>query len=124
MREQVRVVGFVLAGVAGLLVRDRYAGPLQDAVRSYGGNVAASFAMYFLATRLRRPEGWARVMAAGAALATVESFEAFDGFGVMSNTFDRWDFVANAAGVALAYGVDVLTAGWSKRLPRRDGEAT
>lgn len=118
MREQVRVSGFVLVGVAGLLARDRYSGPWQEMVRSYGGNLSVSFAVYFLAMRLKWPRGWARGMAAGAALAAVESFEAFDGFGVMSNTFDPWDFVANAAGVALAYGVDLLTEQWGKGLAR------
>ena len=36
----------------------------------------------------------------------VELFEAFDGFGMMVNTHDPFDFIANALGVALALVVD------------------
>jgi hypothetical protein len=43
------------------------------------------------------------------ALLIVELFEATDGFGVMTNTYDRFDFLANALGVALGVAVD-LTA--------------
>jgi hypothetical protein len=47
-----------------------------------------------------------KLVAAGFALAVVESFEAFDGFGVMTNTYDPSDYAANALGVALALIVD------------------
>lgn len=36
------------------------------------------------------------------ALLATELFEATDGFGVMSNAYDPADYIANAAGVALA----------------------
>jgi hypothetical protein len=45
-------------------------------------------------------------VAAGLALALVELFEAFNGFGVMTNTYDPFDFVANTLGVGLALVLD------------------
>lgn len=40
------------------------------------------------------------------ALTCVESFEAFDGFGLMANTYDPIDLLANAIGVGCALGLD------------------
>jgi len=97
---------YVLVGVAALVLKKHYAGPGEQLVHNYGGNVAASFAVYFLCLQppilamLKKP------FAAGLALAVVELFEAFDGFGVMTNTYDPFDFVANALGVGLALVVD------------------
>jgi hypothetical protein len=79
-------------------------------VHSYGGNVTASFAVYFiLATPLQR---WklGRAVCALLALAVVELFEATDGFGFMSNTYDPADYLANLAGVVLALVMDALTS--------------
>jgi len=104
-----RNVLFVLLGVAGLLLKRRYAGPYQELVLSHGGNVAASFAVYFIVLNLPFPPRYARPCAAGLALAVVELFEATNGFGVMSNTYDPLDFAANAVGIALALALDVAT---------------
>jgi len=107
----VRVALSVLGAVA-LVLRRHYTGPFEAAVSSYGGNVAVSFAVYFmlaaslLSARLGGP------LTAGAALLAVEAFELTDGFGVMRNVYDRLDLVANAVGVALAWAIDtVLRAG-------------
>jgi hypothetical protein len=54
------------------------------------------------------PTTFKKTFAAGLSLAVVELFEAFDGFGVMTNTYDPFDFVANTVGVALAVGVDSI----------------
>lgn len=99
-------LALVLLGVAGLLTKRRYAGPLQDLVLSYGGNVSVSFAVFFLlgASSLGARLGPART--AGAALLAVEAFELADGFGVMRNTYDPLDLVANAVGVAAAWALD------------------
>jgi hypothetical protein len=110
MQERLRNIIFVLAGVGGLLLKPAYHGPLQELVRSYAGNLSISFAVYFLATRLKFPAAWGRWPAALVALAAVQAFEATDGFGFMSNTFDPWDYAANTAGVALAVAAD-LAAG-------------
>jgi hypothetical protein len=50
-----------------------------------------------------------RLIVAGLALLVVELFEATNGFGVMTNTYDPLDFLANAVGVALAVGADVVS---------------
>ena len=57
-----------------------------------------------------------RLLPAATALAVVESFEAFDGFGVMGNTYDPFDFLVNALGIGLAFWLDsTLTARRTKR---------
>jgi hypothetical protein len=119
-------VALVLAGVAVLLLRDRYAGPGQELVRCYAGNLCVSFALYFVATFLpwpRRQGKHARLLSAGLALAAVELFEATDGFGVAANTYDPLDFAANAVGVGLALGLDALVrrGGGSGPSPARAG---
>jgi hypothetical protein len=96
----------VLIGVAALVLKKYYAGPGQQAVHAYGGNIGVSFAIYFLFLQLPIPPAFRKAVAASLDLAVVELFEAFDGFGVMTNTYDGFDFVANAVGVALALTVD------------------
>lgn len=106
MNTKTRNVLFTLGGAAALAAKGRYGGPFQDFVRSYGGNFVVSFAMYFLLANLPFPRKWSTAAAAGGALAAVSLFEATNGFGVMANTYDPWDFVANGAGIALAACVD------------------
>jgi hypothetical protein len=101
-----RTVFFVLLGIAALMLKRHYAGPLQEIVHSYGGNTAVSFAVYFIALHLPAPPGAKRLLTAAFALVVVDLFEALDGFGVMANVYDPVDFVANAVGVALALAVD------------------
>jgi len=101
-----RNVFFVLLGVAVLILKRRYSGPFQEAVVSYAGNVGVSFAVYFIILHLPFHVGARRLLTAASALVVVELFEAFDGFGVMTNVYDPVDFVANAVGVALALAVD------------------
>ncbi len=105
----IRNVAMAVLGAAVLVLVPVYDGPLAQTLWAYGGNVAVSFALYFAAlnatSRQRRP----RLLAASITLLAVELFEATDGFGVMANTFDPVDFVANAAGVGLAVLVDAAT---------------
>ncbi len=118
-----RNVLFVLLGVAGLVLKGRYSGHASELVHSYGGNVAASFAAYFWAKLVTvtvavrfladgaHREQVARsslpaVLAAGLALLLVQLFEVFDGFGLMSNVYDRLDLAANTVGIAMAFAVD------------------
>ncbi|MFA4975028.1 MAG: hypothetical protein WC683_20680 [bacterium] len=108
-REKAQCILFVLLGVGALVLKPAYHGPLEEPVYSYGGNVVVSFAVYFLAVFGSSDLGWGRLAAAGAALAAVEVFEITDGFfGVMSNTFDPYDLLANAAGIGVALAVDLL----------------
>ncbi|MDP3149123.1 MAG: hypothetical protein Q8N83_08335 [Ignavibacteria bacterium] len=105
-KEKLRNVLFILLGVAGLLLKQQYNGMHSELVKSYLGNISVSFAMYFLvsiyATRWKN----GKVISAVVALAIVELFEITNGFGVMLNTFDVFDLVANIVGVGLAITID------------------
>lgn len=111
MRAKTRNVLFALLGVAGLVLGGHYQGPYREAVHSYGGNVAASFAVYFVVALLPLDFRFRKLLTAGLALAVVELFEAANGFGVMGNVYDPVDFAANAVGIALALAADTLTSG-------------
>jgi hypothetical protein len=100
-------LGLVLLGIGLLLAKHWYRGPLAAVVQSYGGNVTASFAVYFIAAIAASRHGFSRIAAAAAALLAVEAFELTDGFGVMSNVFDPADLLANAVGIAAALAVDL-----------------
>lgn len=102
-----RNVLLVLCGVALLVLKGHYSGPLAGIVHDYGGNAAASFAVYFVVRIMTSQWRRGRLLTAGVALAVVELFEATNGFGVMTNVYDPADFVANALGVGLASVVDV-----------------
>ena len=99
-------VAMDLVGVCGLLAARHYAGVGEVLVHSYLGNVSASFAVFFVVAlppgMARRPS-WAP---AALALLIVQGFELTGGFGLMSNTYDPWDLVANLAGVTLAWVTD------------------
>ncbi len=101
-----RDILFVLLGVAGLVLKRQYSGPLEEVVHSYAGNFAVSFAVYFVVKYLPFRSESKGFLTAGLALGVVQLFEALDGFGVMTNVYDPVDFVANFAGVALALAVD------------------
>jgi hypothetical protein len=105
----IRNVAMALLGAAVLVLVPAYGGPFADLIGAYAGNVAVSFALYFAALNASARFRWPRLLAASATLLAVELFEATDGFGVMANTFDLLDFVANAAGVGLAFVVDIAT---------------
>lgn len=115
IRAKTRYLFFDLLGVAGLMLKRHYMGPYQEVVWSYGGNVAASFAMYYVVALLPLPSRFSKLMAAGLALLVVELFEVSNGFGVMTNVYDPGDFAANVVGVALALAVDIVTNGISRR---------
>lgn len=106
-----RNVLFVLLGVAVLLLKPRYSGPLDEIVYAYAGNFSVSFALYFLFTNLEFPQKFKGALAAICALVVAELFEAFDGFGVMSNTYDPIDFLANGVGIAMAFLLDTTLTG-------------
>ena len=105
-----RNVAFILLGAAALVLKPHYAGPLEAAVHAHGGNVAASFAVYFILSFVNLGTPFTRLRTAGLALLVVEAFELTDGFGLMANVYDPWDLAANVLGVALAVTVDGLAA--------------
>jgi hypothetical protein len=106
----IRNLFFVLLGAGLFLLRRHYSGPLEDLIHSYAGNIFVSFALYFVfinplvQVQLRAK----RILAALLVLALVESFEAFNGFGFMANTYDPVDFIANAVGVGFALWFDTM----------------
>ena len=101
-----RSVLFVLLGIAVLLLKQQYTGPLHEVVHDYAGNLSVSFALYFVCTNLRIPMRVRKLVAALIAFGAVELFEAFDGFGVMANTYDRIDLLVNPIGIALGFWLD------------------
>ena len=122
-----------LLGIAGLLLVFGYSGPLFNLVHSYGGNLAASFAFYFVVrsivtfysavtptvTHLRSN----RVVSVLITLLVAELFEATDGFfGIMTNVYDPLDYWVNALGVALGVAVDVFATYVSNGRKRRIGD--
>lgn len=123
VRSRTRDLAFVMLGVLALVAKRQLAvlwGPL---VHDYGGNVAASFAAFFV---LKLPFADARLRVAGAAvlaLVAATSFEFTDGFGFMSNTYDPSDYLANAVGVILALAVEGIAALVARRRARSSGRA-
>lgn len=117
---KVRNVLFALLGVAALVFKPAYTGPLQEIVLSYGGNFSVSFALYFAAINATVSSARPRTLAALLVLLAVQSFEALDGFGIMANVYDSLDFLANFAGVGFALVADVA----SKSLMTSGGHET
>lgn len=108
VRLLARNVLMILAGVAGLVMKRWLAVYLGDLAYSYLGNLAVSFAVYFWVS-IAAPARLNRVMIAAMALAVVEVFEFTDGFRIMTNVYDPFDYLANALGVGLAYFIDVIS---------------
>ncbi|MGB2964757.1 MAG: hypothetical protein WBB69_12310 [Anaerolineales bacterium] len=99
---------FILLGVLVLLFKKAYTGPSAELVNNYGSNFSVSFAVYFIAYLGFNSLPYPRLISATGALLAVELFELLNGFGVMSNVYDPWDYLANALGIGLALGIDLL----------------
>lgn len=110
----------VLVGVIALVLKGWIHNGL---VLAYGGNIAASFSTYYLLKLPGVPLRYQTLTAITLALLATELFEATDGFGVMSNTYDPVDYLANAAGVALAAGLDMARPFLSRPRGRTEGAA-
>lgn len=108
-RLHIRNILMILVGVAGLLAKRWFAGFVGELAYSYLGNLAASFAVYFLVSIIP-VAGINRAAIAVIALVVVEGFELTNGLGIMTNVYDSFDYLANAIGVALASLVDVVSA--------------
>ena len=106
----------ILVGVICLLLKRWFANFLGDIAFSYVGNLSASFAMYFLVLMIPiRKLTW--VMVAVIALVIVETFELTNGFGIMTNVYDPFDYAANVIGIGLAVCVDQLSF---RIIPKRE----
>ncbi len=108
-RLRIRNVAMVLVGVAGLLSKSWFRNSIGSLAHAYLGNVAASFAVFFLVS-LAALSKLHRIWIAAVALAIVEAFELTNGFGVMSNVYDPFDYLVNCMGIFLAYCADLATA--------------
>jgi hypothetical protein len=113
--EKARNVLFVLLGVAALVLKPSFAGPSAGIIHRWGGNLAVSFACYFLANIPPVRTRHRKLVAAASALVAVQAFEATNGFGFMSNVYDPIDYAANALGVGLALMIDAALGGFSGR---------
>lgn len=122
MSAKARNVFFTLCGAAGLVLKGRYHGPHQAVVHSYRGNIAVSFAVYFILANLPFCMKLGRLPTAGCALAVVELFEATNGFHLMTNAYDPVDYAANAAGIGLALLADAA-ASKVIRGPKQNGQS-
>ena len=108
LSHRLRNLAFILLGVLVLLFKSSYTGPYAELVNNYGSNFSVSFAVYFIAYLGFSSLPYPRLMSAVGALLAVELFEFLNGFGVMSNVYDPWDYLANGLGVGLAVGIDLL----------------
>jgi hypothetical protein len=107
-KEKLRYLLFILIGALVLLLKHNYSGPYTEMVKSYSGNIAVSFAVYFLICFYSVNWKKNRLINAVIALLIVEIFEITNGFGIMKNVFDAIDLLANLIGVSLAFGLDLL----------------
>jgi len=99
---------FILTGAAGLLFKRYYTGAYPEFVHSYLGNFSVSFAVYFLVSIYVEKFNIKKYQIAIAALCVVDLFEITNGFGIMGNVFDPFDFAANLAGILIAISLDYL----------------
>jgi len=99
---------FIFLGVLVLLFKRCYTGPCAELFYRHGSNFAVSFAVYFIAQLGFYSLPYPRLVSAAGALLAVELFELTNGFGVMLDFYDPWDYFANASGVGLALGIDLL----------------
>ena len=104
-----RNTALAILGATLLVFKGKYHGPAEELIWAHGGNLAVSFSLYFAAINAvwKYPRNW--LLAAILVLLAVGLFEAFDGFGFMTNVYDQRDYLANAAGVTLAVLVDRIT---------------
>lgn len=107
--RQRRDVLLVLLGLAGLLSKKWFFDSAGELVHSYLGNLAASFAVYFIVS-LGSGQRLSRATIGLIALLVVETFEMADGFEIMANVYDPFDLLANALGIALAYCADMASS--------------
>ncbi|MCD4802940.1 MAG: hypothetical protein K8R16_08355 [Anaerolineales bacterium] len=106
--HRTRNLVFIFLGVLVLLFKSSYTGPCAELFYRYASNFSVSFAIYFIAQLGFYPLPYPKLISAAGALLAVELFELTNGFGVMLNFYDPWDYFANALGVGLALGIDLL----------------
>ena len=121
-RLRIRNVAMVLLGAALLLMKSWFRDSIGSLAFSYLGNISASFAVFFMVAIALAPR-LHRLWIAALALVIVEAFELTDGFGVMTNVYDSFDYLANALGVALAYSVDLIFSHFAQFASNNSGKS-
>jgi hypothetical protein len=109
-KQKIRNVSFILLGVILLVLKQKYSGPYIEIVKSYLGNFSVSFAVYFIVEFNDHLWKTNKVITAIIAIVVVSLFELTNGFGVMTNVYDKIDLLVNLAGVLLALVLDSFTA--------------
>lgn len=109
-KQKIRNVIFILAGVILLVLKQKYNGSYLEFIISYLGNFSVSFAVYFIVQFSDNLWKANKVMTALIAIVIVSLFELTDGFGVMTNVYDKIDLLVNLVGVLLALVLDRFTA--------------
>ena len=106
--EKIRNLLLTGIGVGGLLFCRHYYGPMGDIFHSYGANITFSFGAYFIFKFFRLPPTDKKYMNAAYTLSGVSATEIAQGIGFYRGTYDPLDFFVNAAGIALALGIDII----------------
>ena len=106
--KRIRNLVFILFGVLVLVFKRYYSGPFEELVHAYGSNISVSFAIYFIILIGLEVLPQTRLLAVSGSLLAVELFELTNGFGILSNTYDPMDYIANALGITLALVADLL----------------
>ena len=108
MNHKLRNVLFILAGALVHILSGSYFGPFEEWVRSYGSNLAVSFALFFLLQFLRLPGIGNPLACAGYALAILFVEEFAQRSSQYAGVFDPWDFLYDAIGVFAAVGLNKI----------------
>ena len=106
--QRIQYLIFITLGVLVLLFKEAYTGPFSELVYNHGSNFSVSFAVYFIALLGFSSLPRTRLLAVIGALLAVELFEFTNGFGLLTNVYDPWDYLANALGIGLALVLDLL----------------
>jgi hypothetical protein len=98
----------ILIGFSGLVLKKWLSNTISDTIYSYLGNFTVSYAIFFL-PKIASENRINSLISALIALTIVESFELTNGFGIMANVYDPFDYLANALGISLAYIIDMIS---------------
>lgn len=112
-KQKIRNVSFILLGVILLVLKQKYNGPNSEIIKSYLGNFSVSFAVYFIIQFNDNLWKTNKVITALIAIVVVNLFEITNGFGVMTNVYDKIDLLINLAGVLIALVLDRFTASFT-----------
>jgi len=108
--DKLRNLAGVALGVLGLLLCRHYTGPGAALLHAHGANLTFSFGAFYILKLTRLPRVERGRVCAAYALTGVCAQEIAQGLSLYPGVFDPLDFVANAAGIALAWTLAAATA--------------